>query len=136
MKTFTSPSVKVSKNKTLSDSQNCTIKAKHVRGNPGLAAAVDRDDFNDLTQKNGEYIARLLSGQGDTLDSLTDIVDALGVKINESSASATSIFDDLSALDNLIDEERRKWIMQVTRDGRTTALHFLKSIFSAFFRVF
>ena len=120
MKSVPSPSVSSSKNKLMGDSINSTLKAKFVRGNPGLSAAVERDDFNDLLQKNREYISRLLSGQGDTLDSLTDMVDALGSKINESSVSAMNLVDDLSALDNLIDEERRKWIVQVMME----LLHF------------
>ena len=120
MKSIPSPSVSSSKNKLMGDSINSTLKAKFVRGNPGLSAAVERDDFNDLLQKNREYISRLLSGQGDTLDSLTDMVDALGSKINESSVSAMNLVDDLSALDNLIDEERRKWIVQVMME----LLHF------------
>ena len=98
----------------MNDSLNIPSKGKFVRGNPGLVAAVERDDFDDLIQKNGEYINRIVIGQGETMDSLTDMVDALGAKIYESSASATNLVDKLSALDNLIDEEKRKWIIQVT----------------------
>ena len=97
----------------MNDSLNIPSKGKFVRGNPGLVAAVERDDFDDLIQKNGEYINRIVIGQGETMDSLTDMVDALGAKIYESSASATNLVDKLSALDNLIDEEKRKWIIQV-----------------------
>lgn len=89
-------------------------KGKIVRGNPGLNAAVERDDFEDLIHKNAEYISRLIQGQGDTLDSLTDMVDALGGKINESSNSATNLVERLSALDSMIDEEKRKWIIQAS----------------------
>ena len=86
-------------------------------------AAVERDDFEDLINKNSEYLSRLLVGQGDTMDSLTDMVDALGGKIFESSSSATNLVDKLAALDNLIDEEKRKWIIQVT----VTLLTFMSS---------
>ena len=114
MKSFASPSASSSRNKSMNDSLNIPSKGKFVRGNPGLVAAVERDDFDDLIQKNGEYINRIVIGQGETMDSLTDMVDALGAKIYESSASATNLVDKLSALDNLIDEEKRKWIIQVT----------------------
>ena len=113
MKSYASPSANSSRSKSINDSVNIPNKGKFVRGNPGLVAAVERDDFDDLIQKNGEYISRIVIGQGETMDSLTDMVDALGSKIFESSASATNLVDKLSALDNLIDEEKRKWIIQV-----------------------
>jgi hypothetical protein len=107
-----SPGPTSSSKNRLSDSLKFPTKGKVVRGNPGLIAAVEREDFDDLLQKNGEYISRLLAGQGDTMDSLTDMVDALGGKISESSSAATDLVEKLSALDSLIDEEKRKWIIQ------------------------
>jgi hypothetical protein len=107
-----SPGPASSSTNRLNDSLKFPTKGKVVRGNPGLIAAVEREDFDDLIQKNGEYISRLLAGQGDTMDSLTDMVDALGGKISESSSAATDLVEKLSALDGLIDEEKRKWIIQ------------------------
>ena len=63
--------------------------------------------------RNSECISRVMAGQGEIIDSVTDMVDVLGVKIQEMSASASSLVDRLSALDNMIDEEKRKWIIKV-----------------------
>jgi hypothetical protein len=51
---------------------------------PSLASAVEREDFDELVKRNDEYFARLLSSQADTFTSLTEMVDALAKKLNES----------------------------------------------------
>jgi hypothetical protein len=109
MKSYASPV----KNKLVNESMNSATKGRSIRGNPGLVAAIERDDFDDLLLKNSEYINRIVAGQGDILDSATNMVDALGTKIQESSISASQLVDRLSDLDNLIDDEKRKWIVKV-----------------------
>jgi hypothetical protein len=79
---------------------------------PSLAAAVDREDFDELVKRNDEYFARLLSSQADTFSSLTDMVDALSKKLNESTQSSGDLVSKLSELDDLIDDEKRKWKQQ------------------------
>ena len=83
------------------------------QGTFGLAAAIERDDYDDLMVKNGEYISRVMVSQGDILDSISDMVDALSYEMQRSAASAADLVDKLSSLDNLIDEEKRKWIIKV-----------------------
>jgi hypothetical protein len=51
---------------------------------PALSTAVEREDFDELLKRNDEYFARLLSSQAETFESLTDMVDALTKKLNES----------------------------------------------------
>jgi hypothetical protein len=102
---------------------------------PALSTAVEREDFDELLKRNDEYFARLLSSQAETFESLTDMVDALTKKLNESvkvsvhscvltSPSSllllflslkcsTDLVSKLSELDELIDEEKRKWKQQV-----------------------
>jgi hypothetical protein len=109
MKSYASPA----KNKLMNESMNSATKGRSIRGNPGLVAAIERDDFDDLLSKNSEYINRIVAGQGDILDSATNMVDALGIKIQESSVSASQLVDKLSDLDHLIDDEKRKWIVKV-----------------------
>lgn len=79
---------------------------------PSLAAAVDREDFDELVKRNDEYFARLLSSQADTFSSLTDMVDALAKKLTESTQSSGDLVSKLSELDELLDEEKRKWKQQ------------------------
>ena len=63
--------------------------------------------------RNGEYIHQVMSGQGETLDSLTSMIDVLGDKLKGSSSACMDLVEKLSALDSLIDDEKRKWIVQV-----------------------
>ena len=63
--------------------------------------------------RNGEYIQQVMSGQGETLDSLTSMIDVLGDKLKGSSSACMDLVEKLSALDSLIDDEKRKWIVQV-----------------------
>jgi hypothetical protein len=65
--------------------------------------------------RNGEYIQQVMSGQGETLDSLTSMIDVLGDKLKGSSSACMDLVEKLSALDSLIDDEKRKWIVQVGR---------------------
>jgi hypothetical protein len=96
---------------------------------PALSTAVEREDFDELLKRNDEYFARLLSSQAETFESLTDMVDALTKKLNESvkvssfqiyrfivtfSQCSTDLVSKLSELDELIDEEKRKWRQQVS----------------------
>ena len=50
---------------------------------PALLASVERDNLDDLLKKNNEYFSRVLSSQGDTLDSVSDMVDALTKKLGD-----------------------------------------------------
>jgi hypothetical protein len=109
MKSYSSPT----RNSLLNESTNSATKGRSIRGNPGLVAAIERDDFDDLLLKNSEYINRIVAGQGDILDSATNMVDALGTKIQESSIAASQLVDKLTDLDNLIEDEKRKWIVKV-----------------------
>ena len=79
---------------------------------PPLASAVDREDWEDLTKRNDEYFARLVSSQAETFDSLTDMVDALSKKLNDATKSSHDLVSKMSELDELIDEEKRKWKAQ------------------------
>jgi len=79
---------------------------------PSLASAVDREDWEELTKRNDEYFARLVSSQAETFDSLTDMVDALSKKLNDATKSSHDLVSKLSELDELIDEEKRKWKAQ------------------------
>ena len=94
-------------------SMNSNHRGKSHRANHELVTAIERDDYDDLMQKNSDCISRVMVGQAEIIDSVTDMVDVLGVKIQEMSASASSLVDRLSALDNMIDEEKRKWIIKV-----------------------
>lgn len=55
---------------------------------PALSTAAEREDFEELIKRNDEYFARLLASQAETFDSLTDMVDALTTKLNESAKVA------------------------------------------------
>ena len=115
MRAYSTPSTSKPKKKFINESlafDNASMTHQH-QGTFGLAAAIERDDYDDLIVKNGEYISRVLVGQGDILDSISDMVDALGYEMQRSAASAADLVDKLSSLDNLIDEEKRKWIMKV-----------------------
>ena len=50
---------------------------------PALLAAVERDHLDDLLKKNSEYFGRIVASQGETLDSVTDMVDTLTKKLTE-----------------------------------------------------
>jgi hypothetical protein len=101
---------------------------------PALSTAAEREDFEELIKRNDEYFARLLASQAETFDSLTDMVDALTTKLNESAKvrerdaqvhlrqclivndvqCSNDLVSKLSELDELIDEEKRKWKQQVS----------------------
>ena len=70
-------------------------------------------DFEDLMNRNSDYINQVLGGQGETLDSLTSMIDVLGDKLKGSSSACMDLVEKLSALDSLIDDEKRKWVVQV-----------------------
>ena len=115
MRAYSTPSTNKSKSKYTNESlgfDDMSLPHQH-QGTFGLAAAIERDDYDDLIVKNGEYISRVMVGQGDVLDSISDMVDAMGHEMQRSAASAADLVDKLSSLDNLIDEEKRKWIIKV-----------------------
>ena len=78
-----------------------------------MLIVVLRTDFEDLMNRNGDYINQVLGGQGETLDSLTSMIDVLGDKLKGSSSACMDLVEKLSALDSLIDDEKRKWVVQV-----------------------
>lgn len=86
-----------------------TMAASRV---PSLSTAAEREDFEELIKRNDEYFTRLLASQAETFDSLTDMVDALTKKLNDSTKSSNDLVSKLSELDELIDEEKRKWKQQ------------------------
>jgi hypothetical protein len=115
MRAYATPSTSKSKIKFNNESvgfESMSVPHQH-HGTFGLAAAIERDDYDDLIVKNGEYMSRVTVGQGDVLDSVTDMVAGLGSEMQRSAASAADLVDKLSSLDNLIDEEKRKWIVKV-----------------------
>lgn len=89
---------------------------------PSLSAAVEREDFEEMVKRNDEYFARLLSSQADTFDSLTDMVDSLSKKLMESTQCANDLVSRLSELDDLIDEEKRKWKQQYEAEKNANIL--------------
>lgn len=117
MRAYATPSTSKSKIKFNNESvgfESMSVPHQHQHhGTFGLAAAIERDDYDDLIVKNGEYMSRVIVGQGDVLDSVTDMVDGLGCEMQRSAASAADLVNKLSSLDNLIDEEKRKWIVKV-----------------------
>ena len=115
MRTLSTPSTSKSKNKQIAESLSFANMSlpNQQQGTFGLAAAIERDDYDDLMVKNGEYISRVMVSQGDILDSISDMVDALSYEMQRSAGSAADLVDKLSSLDNLIDEEKRKWIIKV-----------------------
>ena len=120
---------------------------------PALSTAVEREDFDELLKRNDEYFARLLSSQAETFESLTDMVDALTKKLNESvkvsptqrsslnslihfpllyplassPKCSTDLVSKLSELDELIDEEKRKWKQQVCDPDTSSLLPLVRS---------
>lgn len=105
-----------------------TVAAPRV---PALTAAVERDDFDELIKRNDEYFTRLTSSQADTFDSLTDMVDALSKKLNEATQCSNDLVSKLSELDDLIDEEKRKWKQQNENEKNSDILGRSKVLTSA-----
>ena len=97
---------------------------------PSLASAVEREDWNELTKRNDEYFGRLVSSQAETFDSLTDMVDALSKKLNEATKSSHDLVSKLSELDELIDEEKRKWKSQNETEKNAEVLGRSKQLIS------
>jgi len=52
---------------------------------PTLLLSVERDNLDELVKKNGEYFSRVVASQGDTLDSVTEMVDVLTKKLGDAS---------------------------------------------------
>ena len=98
---------------------------------PSLASAVEREDWNELTKRNDEYFSRLVSSQAETFDSLTDMVDALSKKLNEATKSSHDLVSKLSELDELIDEEKRKWKSQYDAEKNAEVLGRSKQLISS-----
>jgi septal ring factor EnvC (AmiA/AmiB activator) len=98
---------------------------------PSLASAVDREDWDELTKRNDEYFARLVSSQAETFDSLTDMVDALSKKLNDATKSSHDLVSKLSELDELIDEEKRKWKSQNEAEKNAEVLGRSKQLMSS-----
>lgn len=98
---------------------------------PSLASAVDREDWEELTKRNDEYFARLVSSQAETFDSLTDMVDALSKKLNDATKSSHDLVSKLSELDELIDEEKRKWKSQYEAEKNAEVLGRSKQLMSS-----
>lgn len=97
---------------------------------PSLASAVEREDWEELTKRNDEYFARLVSSQGETFDSLTDMVDALSKKLNEATKSSHDLVLKLTELDELIDDEKRKWKSRSDDEKNTEVLGKSKQLLS------
>ena len=75
--------------------------------------------------RNSEYIQQVLGGQGETLDSLTSMIDVLGEKLKGSSSACMDLVEKLSSLDSLIDDEKRKWVVQVRTTQQNHESHVL-----------
>lgn len=52
---------------------------------PTLLLSVERDNMDELLKKNNEYFSRVVASQGETLDSVTDLVDVLTKKLADAS---------------------------------------------------
>jgi hypothetical protein len=80
---------------------------------PTLMLSVERDNLDELLKKNSEYFTRVVASQGETLDSVTEMVDVLTKKLADASQSSNDFVSRLNELDEMIDEEKRKWKMQM-----------------------
>ena len=57
---------------------------------PALTAALEKDDFAEVKKRNDEYFSRLLNNQSDTYAALTDMVETLSKKLNQSTQVTTA----------------------------------------------
>jgi exonuclease VII large subunit len=79
---------------------------------PALATAVASEDYNELFKRNEDFYRKLTSNRNESFQVLQDMVEQLGKKIQSTTQRSNDLVSSLQQLDEMIDEERRKWKQQ------------------------
>jgi hypothetical protein len=79
---------------------------------PALATAVASEDYNELFKRNEDFYRKLTTNRNESFQVLQEMVEQLGKKVQSATQRSNDLVTSLQQLDELIDEERRKWKQQ------------------------